>query len=88
MSGKRNIELNRDRWSPSGISEFSNHADESCVVLNRMLEEGLVDNTSYVQIQTSPCLYNYGASRVLVCPAHFGDFVLVNVIAQTRACDS
>ena len=35
-------ELNRDKWLPSVINEFGNYAEESCMVVNRLLEDRLI----------------------------------------------
>ena len=53
-------ELNRDAWMPSVIREFTNHADKSCAVLNRLLEEGLVRRTpDYGRAGQNTCIRTY-----------------------------
>ena len=34
--------VNWDRWLPSVINEFGNYAEESCMVVNRLLEDRLI----------------------------------------------
>ena len=35
-------EVNHYRWLPSVINEFGNYAEESCMVVNRLLEDRLI----------------------------------------------